>query len=285
MFPDFLCIGAPKSGTTWLHHNLAQHPQVWLPPTKAIHYFDWPSTSLFERLFGRTGRMRESRAHLWRTLRRASQGHAEAGELGWAVRFTLGARSDAWYEQLFSRPPGVIAGETTPNYCVLPEPAIARIRALMPNAKILYLIRHPVERAWSSAVMHFNDKGRGGIAKQSDVAIEDWLTRAKIVAKCDYAPIIRRWRAVFGKNLLVCFYDELRSDPEGLMRRVQAFLGLPIEIPEGVSSRQNPGHWDEVPMPHRRRLHELYQGPMSELQQVLPSPVTIDWQARFAERR
>ena len=40
--PDFLCIGAQKSGTTWLYHNLKQHPQVWLPPVKELHYFDHP---------------------------------------------------------------------------------------------------------------------------------------------------------------------------------------------------------------------------------------------------
>ena len=32
--PDFICIGAPKSGTTWLHKNLTLHPEVELPPKK-----------------------------------------------------------------------------------------------------------------------------------------------------------------------------------------------------------------------------------------------------------
>ncbi len=40
MFPDFLCIGAQRSGTTWLHHNLRQHPEIWMPPLKELHYFD-----------------------------------------------------------------------------------------------------------------------------------------------------------------------------------------------------------------------------------------------------
>src|SRR3984957_2732032 len=39
-FPDFLCIGAQKAGTTWLHKMLGQHPGAWLPPIKEIHYFD-----------------------------------------------------------------------------------------------------------------------------------------------------------------------------------------------------------------------------------------------------
>ena len=38
--PNFLCIGAQKSGTTWLYYNLKEHPQIWLPLYKEIHYFD-----------------------------------------------------------------------------------------------------------------------------------------------------------------------------------------------------------------------------------------------------
>ena len=38
--PSFLCIGAQKAGTTWLHAQLRSHPKVWLPPIKELHYFD-----------------------------------------------------------------------------------------------------------------------------------------------------------------------------------------------------------------------------------------------------
>ncbi len=40
-FPDFLVIGAQKSGTTWLHANMKIHPELFLPDKKEIHYFDW----------------------------------------------------------------------------------------------------------------------------------------------------------------------------------------------------------------------------------------------------
>ena len=43
MYPDFICIGAQKAGTTWLERNLRGHPQVWLPPVKAVRYFNDPS--------------------------------------------------------------------------------------------------------------------------------------------------------------------------------------------------------------------------------------------------
>jgi hypothetical protein len=61
MYPNFLGIGAQKSGTTWLHDNLARHPQVWLPPVKEIHYFDRPDLSLGSRLFGDAERLCKGR--------------------------------------------------------------------------------------------------------------------------------------------------------------------------------------------------------------------------------
>ena len=39
--PSFLCIGAQKAATSWLHKNLLEHPDVWMPPLKELHYFDY----------------------------------------------------------------------------------------------------------------------------------------------------------------------------------------------------------------------------------------------------
>ena len=41
MFPNFVVIGAPKSGTTSLFHYLKQHPDVYLPVRKELHYFSY----------------------------------------------------------------------------------------------------------------------------------------------------------------------------------------------------------------------------------------------------
>src|SRR6201987_4886933 len=38
--PDFLCVGAHKSGTTWLYQQLDSHPDFWMPPVKELHYLD-----------------------------------------------------------------------------------------------------------------------------------------------------------------------------------------------------------------------------------------------------
>ena len=40
--PDFICVGAAKSGSTSLHEILAVHPDIWLPAAKELHFFDNP---------------------------------------------------------------------------------------------------------------------------------------------------------------------------------------------------------------------------------------------------
>jgi hypothetical protein len=37
---DFVGVGAARSGTTWLARCLAEHPRIWIPPAKELHYFD-----------------------------------------------------------------------------------------------------------------------------------------------------------------------------------------------------------------------------------------------------
>ncbi|MBI1305690.1 MAG: hypothetical protein GC181_03640 [Bacteroidetes bacterium] len=38
--PDFICIGAPRTGTTWLFENLSTHPDIFIPGQKAINFFN-----------------------------------------------------------------------------------------------------------------------------------------------------------------------------------------------------------------------------------------------------
>lgn len=56
--PDFICIGAQKSATTWLHHQLSKHPRICMPAEKEIHYFDWffyRSLAWYEKKFQNCG--------------------------------------------------------------------------------------------------------------------------------------------------------------------------------------------------------------------------------------
>src|SRR5262245_18282625 len=118
--PDFLVIGAPKAGTTALHAALARHPGLYMSVVKEPKFFltDGPPPAR-----GGPGDAQTYREHVWR-------------------------RED--YEALFGPAlPGTLRGESTPLY--LHDPAAQRrIRALIPGATLIVVLRDPVERAHSN---------------------------------------------------------------------------------------------------------------------------------------
>jgi hypothetical protein len=276
MGPNFLCIGAQKSGTTWLHDNLSRHPNVWLPPVKEIHYFDRPHLTIHARLFGRASRLRRARAHLGRTSLAFCRGRASAGELRWALRYCFGPRSDAWYAALFDHP-GKVTGEICPGYARLPKSTIQRIGGLMPEGKIIFLLRHPIERAWSAAVMHFSGVGPKDIGKADPVEVIAWLMRAKTQEHAGYTQAIENWRSVFEDRLLIGFYDELCSNPAELLARIQAFIGVAEAIPVDVGTARNAGNWVGIPSPFLSLLEDSFRPEIERLHGLLGHPITREW--------
>jgi hypothetical protein len=112
MAPDFVIIGARKAGTTSLYNYLVEHPSVLPALMKEIHFF----TSHFEK-----------------------------GERWYRGNFPM--RLEQW---LFEKTQGhrIITGEATPNYYYDPQTP-ARLRAMCPNAKLVFILRNPVSRAFS----------------------------------------------------------------------------------------------------------------------------------------
>jgi len=119
--PDFFIIGAPKAGTTALHAALAAHPGLFMSTVKEPKFFltDGPPPTRG----GGPGDVQTYREHIWRRPE---------------------------YEALFdAAPPGTLRGESTPFY-LYRQDAQERIRALIPEAKLIVILRDPVERAHSN---------------------------------------------------------------------------------------------------------------------------------------
>ena len=148
MFPSFIGIGAQRAGTGWLYRNLAKHPDIWLTPLKELHYFDNPNEvdSMGSRLRSSTWR-RQCAARILRDCFPGSR-----GTLRWDLRYFFGRRSDDWYASLFLPNKYQISGEITPAYSILDSGTVGHIRKIMPDVKIVFLMRNPISRAWSHAI-------------------------------------------------------------------------------------------------------------------------------------
>jgi len=283
MYPDFLGIGAQKAGTTWLHTNLRPHPQIWMPPIKELHYLDKGRSSLVKRLFSDVNRMREARAYLIEQLRELPKG-GQLGNLTWALRYYLGPGTDAWYQSLFPTIPGKIAGEICPGYARLRSDGVARVHRLMPDAKIIYLIRNPVERAWSYAVQFYTKRRSqdryGSPEKVPRAELGEFLA-ADLAGHSDYLGALAAWEGFYGAGKLhVAFFDQLAAEPSHLLRDILDFLEVDSSdgvIPQTVATNRNPGRGHQMPADIRTMLTELHYAQIVSLHAKFDNRWTSGW--------
>ncbi len=235
--PQFLGIGAQKCGTTWLWANLRLHPDIWLPPAKEIHYFDVLASRerpLSERLVGRT----PASLHLRRTFRRAVGESLTApgtADLAWYLRYCFGGSGEAWYRSLFAPAGSRLSGDITPGYSRLDDQAVGHVKAMLPDARLILMIRHPVERAWSQAVL----KERKQKRRTSVEAALEHVETPESRRRTEYLGIIRRWKAHYPRHrLFVGFLDDVHYHPDAFLQAVLRFLGVdPEAMPDPIRTR------------------------------------------------
>jgi Sulfotransferase family len=282
-YPRFLCVGARKAGTTWLWANLRAHPQVWLPPHKEIHHLDRRPPTLADRLLGRHRHLRNARRHLRATFL-AQWRHWSPDELRWAARHCLLPRSDAWYRSLFPDDDGLMTGEVCPGYARLSLERIAHLARHAPDLKVIYLVRDPVEAAWSSACARFAKK-HGGIAGADPGTVERYLRSEDSVQRYDYARNLLHWRTFFpDERIFLGYYDDLVAEPRDALVRILNFLGLDsgdgcIQADVAVPRGAHAGRRVAMAERHRRLLARLFVDRIGVLHHLRPHPYSERWLA------
>lgn len=204
--PDFMIGGEAKCGSTTLWQILSQHPRVFFPEQKELHYFS--SYSAFSEL----GRLETHGLDPYRQLFAA-------------------ARADQK------------CGEATPNYLFDPG-ACRRIANALPGVRLLFILRDPVERAWSQ-YWHQVRRGRERLPFEAALQAEarrledgdaDQRTHFSYAARGHYVEGLRRYeRALSRDQICVVFLEELRQRRTEVVAQVCAHLGLtqqPLEHTE-----------------------------------------------------
>ena len=165
----------------------------------------------------------------------------------------------------------------------------------MPEAKLLVLLRDPVDRALS----HYHHEvalGREPLSFEDGVAAEPERTRGEeerlardpgywspawwdhtYVARGRYADQLERWFSLFPREqLLVVASEELAADPRGSYARVLSFLGAPPHELESYP-RVYEQQYGEMRPDTRRRLAEYFAEPNRRLYELLGRD--FGWQA------
>lgn len=213
--PNFLIVGAQKAGTTSLYHYLGQHPEVYVSPVKEPHFFN-----------------------------NEGGGRVYAGPYpGPARRITTVQE----YEKLFD---GVsdekAVGEASPSYLYLPE-VPGRIRRRIPEAKLIAVLRDPVERAYS-AYLHTVRTGREpledfreALRDEERRIREGWHHLYHYRNRGYYHEQLGRYYEAFGRERLrVYLHEELNEDPAGIFADAFRFLGVDDTFVPDTSTRYNP---------------------------------------------
>ena len=286
--PHFLGIGAQKAATTWLHRCLRAHPGLWLPPIKELHYFTHRPHDLNQGIVGRlTGgdwvnrRLRRIlKPRLLTDLRRL-----DTAGLRWDLRFLLGARNDAWYESLFWEGAGRVTGEITPEYSSLSAEEVGTIRNAFPNLRLLYVMRDPIDRAWSQMRMMARRRGTS-VGLLSDEECLEMAKDPRIVKRGEYGRTLHNWGCHFPpERLFVAFMEEVRSSPRELLFRILDFLEVARDdsfLPPDLLRPIHQGDRQPIPKAVERELARFHLEDLRNLEKRFGSP-TREWRER-AER-
>lgn len=176
-----------------------------------------------------------------------------------------------WYQGLFSPDPALIEGDITPAYATLDDTTVARVAQLYPELKIIFILRNPITRAWSSALMALK---RAEMTPQeaSDQWFIDHFNSRGSRTRGDYETTLRRWRHFFAEqHFLLLWYDDIQTTPHMVMQEVYGFLGLPAQTPDIklLQQRVFAGSGDPLRPALEQELKRLYSDDIRDLGQYL----------------
>jgi hypothetical protein len=204
--PDFLVIGAPKAGSTAVHAALARHPGLFLSAVKEPKYFlcgdERPARS---RQRG-PGDAHSAREWVWRRDR---------------------------YEALFDdAPAGTLKGESTPFY-LWDRDAHHRMRKVVPEARLIAVLRDPVDRAYSNWAHLWSDGLEtipsfvGAFHAERYRAARGFAPFWRYRELGLYGEQLAHLRSIFPEEQIhVLRYKELVDEPRETLDRICGFLGV-----------------------------------------------------------
>ena len=229
--PNFLVIGAEKSGTTALHELLATHPQVFMSEPKEPSFF-----------------LSEDRRYLAQDL------------LGQPHEYI---RTQSEYEEIFAAaPPAKVIGESSPCYLYSPE-AAQLIKATIPGVRIVALLRNPAERAFSQFTFN-QQRGWEPLTRTFKEALEleeervraDSMWAFHYTRRGMYAQQLAPYINAFGDRVRVWAYDDFVEQPAHVLREICEFCEI-----EEITLEKPPARRNVTSLPRSGIIRQLLDRP------------------------
>ena len=220
-WPNFFLVGAAKSGTTSFADYLGQHPCIGFSATKEPNYFLFRDKDL-----------------------RNMVGPAEP-EILFEKLYRWSVTDEAAYSSLFAQTfSSTVRGEASVRYLYYSD-VPRRIIASVPDAKIIMILRNPVDRLWSHYLMmrHYYKLEPLSLSQALDAEPEridaGWDFDWHYVAVGLYAAQVQRYLSTFGsQNVLIIYYDEFLHFPLETARKAFSFLDVDPHFTPRVLKRE-----------------------------------------------
>lgn len=232
------CVGAQKAGTSWLAEQLRFHPDVAMPPIKEIRYFDSLYLHSFEKVQEKKIAALTSKL---KSIRAEPTGISfdKIEKLRWFANYSLVSKegfNDDWYVSLFSSlDRSKLICDVSPDYSLLLEDGVRHMRRCIPNAKILFIMRNPIDRIWSGTVYALRNAINKDVASVSRERIRKAAFSTLQLRFSNYRRTITVYESIFGKeNVHFLFYDDLRRDPLSFLSKFCDSMSLDFK-PEWFS--------------------------------------------------
>ena len=144
--------------------------------------------------------------------------------INWFYSWYFKSYSDNWYVSLFKSKK--IQGEITPAYSILSIEEIRRLKKVANPEKILFIIRNPIERAWSH-YQYLVQRGKKFDKKNLVKEIKSFMLSDEQRKRSNYIEIINKYRNFFqDEDIYILFYDSILNDPEALIKNMMSVFGI-----------------------------------------------------------
>ena len=253
LMPDFIIIGAARSGTTTFYSNLTQHPYIVPAMGKEVHFFDYND-------------------------------NFNKGVLWYRAHFPFLAYK-RYVKQIYDQ--NVVTGEASPYYIFHPH-VPKRVFEMLPQVKLIAMLRNPVDRAYSQynrVVRHGNEtvsfedaiqKEQEGLQNEAKKMLENedyssiFHQRYSYLSRGIYVDQLKAWMELFPrKQFLILKSEDYFKDASATLKQVAAFLGVPTWEPQKAKRSKSPGYAKMNPAtrerlleyfkPHNQRLYEFLE--------------------------
>ena len=260
--PDFIVIGAARAGTTALYSFLRQSPDIFMPDVKEPNFFAYEGQSL--------------------------------GCRGPGADFINNSITDLdHYCALFEPAPnGAILGEASPLYLFEPR-APERIHHHVPQARLVVILRNPVEQAYSHFLYATRlrieplDSFTLALEQENDRLAKGWQPLFGYSSFPKYAEQLERYFALFPREqILIRTYEEWSEKPEKTLSEILSFIGANPAVLPDLTNRLNAGG-----VPRNRVLQDFLMKPnpvTGLIGYIMPKTMRLrirDWLSGFNTQR